>query len=353
MINMNKTPSEIIDDLIKSTCNIKHTARSYDEHKAFLREIYHFVPENPRPSIDLLNITAWHTDEDNRQHFYYSSLSSPHSLGWFIPLPDSNHTEAHFHSNIELIYVMEGNITIDINGQLHTLCHNDILLINNNITHFEYLRPESSTIICLGLDDNFFADYLSSDESNLLSPAMVKLINNKRNEYTYVSFSSGVNYKNIYNCFYSLLVESASRAAGRKHIMMGYVERILDILSREYRMHISVNDIALVHDALCSDIRAYIKTNYSDITVQKLATVFGYSPDHINKIFKSHEGVTLSKYIQSIKLHEALIKITTSNDSIENIIENVGYHNQGFFYKKFQAKYGITPKQARRQIKNT
>ena len=54
-------------------------------------------------------------------------------------------------------------------------------------------------------------------------------------------------------------------------------------------------------------------------------------------------------YVQQIRLERAERLLLTTPKSIEEIAENVGYHNKGYFYKIFQEKYGMTPSRYRKQ----
>ena len=40
-----------------------------------------------------------------------------------------------------------------------------------------------------------------------------------------------------------------------------------------------------------------------------------------------------------------------TNENIDTIMEQVGYHNKGFFYKAFTEEYGKTPAAYRRALK--
>ncbi len=53
--------------------------------------------------------------------------------------------------------------------------------------------------------------------------------------------------------------------------------------------------------------------------------------------------------MSSDRLERAERLLLTTPKSIEEIAENVGYHNKGYFYKIFQEKSGMTPSRYRKQ----
>ena len=42
--------------------------------------------------------------------------------------------------------------------------------------------------------------------------------------------------------------------------------------------------------------------------------------------------------------------LISTDKSVDEITESVGYRNKGYFYKIFQEKYGATPSRYRKQI---
>ena len=96
------------------------------------------------------------------------------------------------------------------------------------------------------------------------------------------------------------------------------------------------------------EISEYIQTHYKDITIQELVNVFHFQEDYFNRLIKSKTGLTYSAYLQQIRLEHAEHLLLSSEKSIDEIAENVGYHNKGYFYKIFQEKYGMTPSRYRK-----
>ena len=60
--------------------------------------------------------------------------------------------------------------------------------------------------------------------------------------------------------------------------------------------------------------------------------------------------MTYSAYVQQIRLEKAEHLLISSEKTIEEIAENVGYNNKGYFYKIFQEKYGMTPSKFRKDF---
>ena len=61
--------------------------------------------------------------------------------------------------------------------------------------------------------------------------------------------------------------------------------------------------------------------------------------------------MTYIEYLQMLRLERAELLLTETNNTIEQIAEEVGYHNKGYFYKLFQEKYEETPASYRRHTR--
>ena len=59
--------------------------------------------------------------------------------------------------------------------------------------------------------------------------------------------------------------------------------------------------------------------------------------------------MSYSAYVQHIRLEHAEKLLLSTDKSITEIAEMIGYHNKGFFYRIFKEKYGVTPKEYREE----
>lgn len=89
-----------------------------------------------------------------------------------------------------------------------------------------------------------------------------------------------------------------------------------------------------------------IENQYSDpnLCLIGIADVLKISPNYLNQIFKGVCGSSISNYITDYRLDVAASLIAETTDNINVIIEKVGIENESFFYKRFKAKFGTTPR---------
>lgn len=83
---------------------------------------------------------------------------------------------------------------------------------------------------------------------------------------------------------------------------------------------------------------------YQELSLSELAEFTGLSPKYLSALFHKEVGLTLTEYINSRKIEEAKHLFLSTNHSIVDISEWLGFHDQSHFTKIFKRFTGITPK---------
>lgn len=88
----------------------------------------------------------------------------------------------------------------------------------------------------------------------------------------------------------------------------------------------------------------YIDANLNKkITLEELASLLSYTPNHFINVFKKNIGVTPFEYIKTKRLKKGESLLVTTDLSISAIAEKCGFSDTSFFVKQFKQMYGITP----------
>lgn len=97
-------------------------------------------------------------------------------------------------------------------------------------------------------------------------------------------------------------------------------------------------------------IKKYIDGNYNkNISNKEIGDVFGYHPNHINRLFKTYIQMSIHEFITDIRLTKAITMISKTDLTIGQIGELCGFSSDAYFIKKFKEKYGISPLKFRNQ----
>ena len=100
------------------------------------------------------------------------------------------------------------------------------------------------------------------------------------------------------------------------------------------------------------DILLYIQNNCSDeLSNAKIADVFGYHANYINRLIRQNTGMSLHKYVIQCRLDKALRMLQDTDMSIGQISELAGFPDMTNFSKTFRQHIGISASDYRKGIK--
>ncbi len=93
----------------------------------------------------------------------------------------------------------------------------------------------------------------------------------------------------------------------------------------------------------------YIEENYSDeeLTLNKLADVVMFSPNHLSMIFSQQTGSTLSRYLIDYRIGKAKEALKCTSKKSSEIALEIGYRDPHYFSYVFKKATGLTPTQYR------
>lgn len=95
-------------------------------------------------------------------------------------------------------------------------------------------------------------------------------------------------------------------------------------------------------------VKLYITKNLAqDLRREDLAKLVNFSTSYLSKIFKEHEGISLTEYIldQRIKMSKYLLKVTEL--SITDVALRTGFTYHSYFTRLFKKYTAYTPQQYR------
>ena len=87
---------------------------------------------------------------------------------------------------------------------------------------------------------------------------------------------------------------------------------------------------------------------HKDISVSQIAGKLGITREHFSFLFKKECGVSPSRFILEYRLQRAMIMVTSTDESIENISRSVGFHSYRYFSTQFKKAFDFSPANLRK-----
>lgn len=105
------------------------------------------------------------------------------------------------------------------------------------------------------------------------------------------------------------------------------------------------------NNPLIAGVKDYIFSHLHDvIQVSDIAEYLHVNADYLSHLFKSHEKVTIKRYILQEKIKRSQNLLRYSDYRLQEIGFYLGFSSQSHFSKTFQEIVGVTPSEYRRQF---
>lgn len=100
-----------------------------------------------------------------------------------------------------------------------------------------------------------------------------------------------------------------------------------------------------------SRVISFIAANYkrNDLSLKLLSDEVGMSMSKINILLKENLGCSFVQYVSLLRLNEVKRLLRETDDSIQTIVQSVGYIDVSSFMRKFKQVEGVSPGQYRAQ----
>lgn len=235
----------------------------------------------------------------------------------------------HSHYFTEIFYIKSGAGYIRIENETIPVHSNSLVLIGAHVQHTEYS------------DQNTPLDYYVLGVEGLK-------INTKRSvEYSIVYSASDSSA--IRKCFESILYESNRKQEGYAEICQHYLAILLLLICRKDNVSYELVDTQS-SSRECHNVKRYIETNYHEkITLDSLSEVCNLTKYYLSHKFKELYGKAPMSYLTEIRITAAKDLLTTTNYSMEEISNAVGFSSASYFSQAFQKACQMSPQEYRKQ----
>ncbi|MGE6630928.1 AraC family transcriptional regulator [Bacillus sp. NPDC077027] len=107
-------------------------------------------------------------------------------------------------------------------------------------------------------------------------------------------------------------------------------------------------------EAVASEVVRWIEHHFTDkLQMEQLSEVLHYHPDYITRCMQTVYGLTPNQYANRLKIEKAKRLLTSTNEKMATISEQIGIDDPTYFSKLFKQTEGMTPIQYRNLARRT
>lgn len=202
-----------------------------------------------------------------------------------------------------------------------------------------------SDVMMPGLDGMSFAKRLKSDQSLSHIPlVLLSALNDMDEQVKGIESGAEAYVTKPFNVDY--LEKIVSRLIQRKEDLKTYFNSVYSSFELDDGRFLHKDDRSFF-DTMMQVIAAHI--HQPEFTIDMISDALGYSTRQFYRRLKLITDKTPMDIIKDYRLTLAEHLLLTSNFSVEEILYKVGFVNRGTFHRLFLQKYGMSPRQYRRE----
>lgn len=226
-----------------------------------------------------------------------------------------------WHENIELLYFLEGEATVYYNAEAIRAVPGDIVVFPANCFHS--VTAESTVYNCLIIDRGFCLS-AGIDTSTLSFPAVL------RDEKLAT--------------LYQRVKEEVEGNEGKYRVaaVRGAVLSLLAYLCRHYANEHNEDEARSAESVRKAIL--YIREHIAEpLTVDKLASVAGFSKFYFAREFKRVTSYTVVTYLNLMRIDKAKSLLSRGDAPVGQVASACGFNNLSYFSKIFRSQTGMSP----------
>ncbi|MDF7638725.1 AraC family transcriptional regulator [Lactobacillus sp. ESL0791] len=258
----------------------------------------------------------------------------------------------HIHDYMEMNIPLVGDCVVETEHEKVRVQQDDLLFIGIKTPHRVEPIKKDGVVLNIQLRSSAFSlnelNFLRAKESNMnISNLLFSLLSDEEHgEGRYSLFNTDHDQK-IVNLIYDIIDEYYHPQVQTEQIIKLEMLTLFSLLIRKtYYLDVKVTDSKNTKSNLLS-LLLYIEENYNDITLEKMATHFGFNPNYLSDYLKSETGLSFIKLVQLQRINIAAEYLTYTKASVERIANKVGYENASYFYKIFKQYFAVSPSKYR------
>lgn len=269
------------------------------------------------------------------------NIQHPQIKNMNLTVCDLQYRSLHLHPEIELILILKGSTTLNINGNTKTFHEKEVVLINANELHEIISKTETSTLLSLHILPQYFEGYF---------PQMTFI---KFEDNTFVSKNEGMfiyTFCKLLKTYLSKDPYYQLQCAGLINIM------VYDILQNcsYHQIYNSKLQQTTKQSRLLSEILNYIEEHYAEkLTLANLSEYLGLSTSYLSHFIIKNLHQSFSEFLTYTRYFNAKALLMNSELSLTEICYNCGFSDYRYMNNAFKKYSSCTPNEFKKKINTT
>ena len=234
----------------------------------------------------------------------------------------SSKTPIHFHRNLEILYVTDGEMLSTVGDERFVAGKDEIVFVHNYYVHSFYPETDYKKYVMI-----VSADY-AADIDKILSKSSLS---------PHLS-DTEFNREKICPILKKLCDEEMPQL-----VKKGYLNVVMGLLF-DFYPSVPIKTSSNIESIVA--VLEYIDKHFSEpISLESIASEFGYNKYYFSRFFNRYIGENLTNYINIVRINNFMhLSKKYKSPQISKLAAECGFESMPTFYRSFKKLYGETPK---------
>lgn len=241
----------------------------------------------------------------------------------------------HIHQFCELVWVLEGEIEMTVNGRRELARAGDMTVITPYLVHSFHTESYSKILIAV-LSDSFITGSIGYEEL---------LAGRERSTFTMSKELVALLYAKDF-----VQLCTSQRGVRIDNNYLHNVESLIHLIFAEYFNTVPTVSTAIGGSAL-SKILLYVSEHFTEeLTLKSVGAALGYSPKYVSNCIASLGGWSFRRLVNSLRIDQAkFLLVNQPRLTVVDVALRCGFANEQSFHRAFGTLVGTTPAKYRRE----
>lgn len=244
--------------------------------------------------------------------------------------------EIHYHDEIELILVTDGNLNCCVDGGQITAGCGEVIFVDSRIPHWTEAADERCSYILL----QFIPDEFEPGSRNIRSASHPLY----RFARTGAQSAQVIRDASVVNALQNIWAEYSARREGAGKFILSDLYYLIGWLERGgYLSADALPDDQSLQKLLPA--LEYIDQNFQnpELSLEAVSTVMGLNPTYFCRLFKRVSGHGFTEYLNFVRISKSEELLQNTSLSILEISMEVGFSSVSYYNRVFKQLKNCTP----------
>ena len=235
----------------------------------------------------------------------------------------------HYHNEYELYYMIDGNTTFLIDGEIYSIEKGNFVLVPKGVPHLTDNQNHQNIVERFLLS---FNECIFTEKYKYILEALTE---------TRIIHVPDTILPQLEKLLYKIESEYKHNEKGRDELMDAYILQLMILIYRHrYKKKTKIRE----SDKIVYDVSDYIMNHYSeDISLKYISKTFNISEGYLSRKFKEVSGLCINQYITYVRVNNAEKLLENSKYSITQIADMCGFCGSTYFSSVFKKFKGMAP----------